>query len=122
MIFSSQASALPLPSFEMRQLVGPTEDQFFDNPTGKLIIPEVPESFYESFFDFGCGCGRIARQLLQQKPRPKKYVGIDLHPGMINWCKKFLAPHDSNFKFLHHDVYNVGFNNDLTKPHMLNLP
>jgi hypothetical protein len=61
-------------------------------------------------FDFGCGCGRIARQLMQQSPRPQRYVGIDLHRGMIEWCRENLAPHAPGFEFQHHDVFNPGLN------------
>jgi SAM-dependent methyltransferase len=94
----------------MRKLVGPVEDAAFDNPTHGLVYPYLDDRFYESVFDFGCGCGRVARQLILQKPRPSRYVGIDLHRGMIEWCRANLAPHAPNFAFEHHDVFNVGLN------------
>ena len=62
---------LPLPPLELRRMVGPVEPKYFDNPTGQPIIENIPIDKYESVLDFGCGCGRIARQLLQQKIRPK---------------------------------------------------
>jgi SAM-dependent methyltransferase len=102
--------ALPLPPPEMRALVGPTEPEAFDNPSGALVFPSLPLTAYERVFDFGCGCGRIARQLIQQRPRPFQYLGIDLHAGMIAWCNARLAPHARRFRFRHHDVFNVGFN------------
>ena len=101
---------LPLPPVEMRQLVAPTDPKFFDNPDHALVFPDIPLEKQASVFDFGCGCGRIARQLIQQEPRPKNYLGIDLHKGMIKWCVDNLKPHASGFDFLHHDVYNLGFN------------
>jgi SAM-dependent methyltransferase len=58
--------------------------------------------------DFGCGCGRIARQLLQQEDPPRKYLGIDIHKGMIRWDQDNLAL--GGFAFQHHDVYNRGLN------------
>ncbi len=86
---------------------GPTEPEAFDNPTGKPIYEGygLPPEGYDSVFDFGCGCGRLARKLLQQTPRPHRYVGIDVHRGMIEWCKENLSPVDPNFRFFHHDVY-----------------
>jgi len=67
----------------MRELVGPTDDAAFDNSSGDPVLGElVPEDRYRKVFDFGCGCGRLARQLLQQRRRPRRYVGIDLHRGM----------------------------------------
>lgn len=92
----------------MRRLVGPVEPEVFDNPTGGLVYAHLPEEAYESVFDFGCGCGRVARQLLQQDHRPRRYVGIDLHRGMVDWCRANLA--ESGFEFHHHDVYNYHYN------------
>lgn len=102
-------TALPIPPLEMRELVGPTDEAAFDNPAGKPIFGNAIElDLYESVFDFGCGCGRIARKLLQQTPRPDRYLGIDLHAGMIRWDIKNLAI--DGFEFQHHDVFNRSFN------------
>lgn len=105
---------LPIPSLEMRKLVGPTDVRAFDNPSGRPIYSEaglkIEEKYFESVFDFGCGCGRLARQLIQQKPVPKNYQGIDLHLGMIKWCQDNLTPFAPQFQFEHHDVFNAAFN------------
>ncbi len=101
---------LPLPPVEMRALVGPTEESAFDNPNGDPVFPDLPIELSDSVFDLGCGCGRLARQFLQQRPRPSRYVGLDLHAGMIRWDSQQLTPVDPNFTFIHHDVYQVGFN------------
>ena len=100
---------IPIPPLEMRRMVGPTDMEAFDNPSGEPIYTEfgLSHDVYESVFDFGCGCGRIARQLLQQNPRPHRYVGIDVNSEMIDWCKKHLSPIDTNFQFFHHDVYSL---------------
>jgi len=104
-------STLPLPPLPLRQLVGPTEDHFFDNPGGAPIFgADLPPEAYDSVLDFGCGCGRLARQLIQQRPRPRRYVGLDLHAGMIEWCRRHLAVHAPGFEFQHHDVRNLGLN------------
>ena len=106
----------------MRELVGPTEPAMFDNPTGTLVYPYLPAESYRAVFDFGCGCGRVARQLIQQSPRPTRYLGIDLHAGMIRWCRDNLAPHAAGFDFQHHDIGNVGLNPGAGKPHMSPFP
>jgi SAM-dependent methyltransferase len=108
---------LPLPPLELRRLVGPEDASQFDNPTGEIILPDVDARYFERVFDFGCGCGRLARQLIQQKPRPERYVGVDLHRRMVDWCQNHLTPYDRNFSFIHHDVYNAGFNPQGKKPH-----
>jgi SAM-dependent methyltransferase len=106
--------ALAYPPVEMRALIGTTDTQAFDNPEGKLVFNYLDfgqdPAVYERVFDFGCGCGRMARQFLLQRPQPKHYVGIDLHAGMIRWCKANLEPAASGFEFHHHDVFNVSFN------------
>lgn len=114
--------SLPIPPLEFRRMVGPIEESFFDNPTGDLVIQDIPSDNYASVLDFGCGCGRIARQLLQQKPRPKRYLGFDLNPKLIDWCQRELAPHDPAFVFEHHDVFNPTFNPDPKKPSWLPMP
>ncbi len=96
----------PIPPLEYRRMVGRTKVSDFDNPTGELIYPDVPEDLYETVFDFGCGCGRVARQLLQQKVRPSRYVGIDIDRAAVRWCTDNLSPLDPNFRFYHHDIYD----------------
>lgn len=112
----SSRDSLPFPPFEMRELVGPTDLSAFDNPSRKLAYDYLDPAVYEKVFDFGCGCGRVARQMMLQNPSPKMYVGIDLHPGMIRWCQRNLQPVAPNFTFFHHDVYHVRFNPVLGKP------
>ena len=104
-------ASIPMPPLELRRMVGPTDPEAFDNPSSEPIYAGygLPVDVYESVFDFGCGCGRVARQLLQQNPRPRRYVGIDVHRGMIDWCKQHLSPRDPNFEFFHHDVYAPGY-------------
>jgi SAM-dependent methyltransferase len=115
-------TSLPLPPAEMRALVGLTDPAYYDNPSGGLVYPHLEPRVYAKVFDFGCGCGRVARQLIQQRPCPTHYVGVDLHRGMIEWCKANLAPGAPGFEFHHHDVYNVGFNPGPDKPMTAPLP
>jgi SAM-dependent methyltransferase len=95
--------ALPLPPPEMRALVGPREEAAFDNPSGDPLFEDLPA---QRIFDFGCGCGRVARQLIQQREQPERYVGVDLHPGMVAWARENLAPAAPQFAFHHIDVHN----------------
>jgi SAM-dependent methyltransferase len=113
---------LPLPPHEMRTLVGPTDPSLFDNPEGNLVFPGLKPTQFRSVLDFGCGCGRVARQLIQQGPRPERYVGLDLHAGMIKWCDRNLTPHAPGFEFRHHDVFYNAFNPGRGKPLHAPLP
>jgi SAM-dependent methyltransferase len=106
-----QAVNIPMPPLELRQTAWPGDPAAFDNAGSQPIYAGygLSPDAYESVFDFGCGCGRQARQLLQQNPRPRRYGRIDVHRGMIDWCQRNLTPIDSNFQFLHHDVYAPGY-------------
>jgi len=107
---SVSAGRLPVPPFEMRELVGPSTVEAFDNPARGLVYQYLPVQAYEEVFDFGCGCGRVARQLILQRPQPRRYLGIDLHRGMVAWCRKNLSPIVPQFQFAHHDVFMTNFN------------
>lgn len=107
---STRQPELPIPPRKMRELVGELDAAAWDNADGGLVHPDLPESAYRSVFDFGCGCGRIARQLIQQRARPRRYLGIDLHRGMIEWCRENLSPTAPEFEFVHHDVFSRGLN------------
>ena len=100
-------AALPLPPMELRYQIGPLDDADYDNPGGTPILDAfgVPHEAYRAVFDFGCGCGRQARQMLQQQLRPRRYVGVDIQRRVIDWCQNNLATVDPAFRFLHHDVY-----------------
>jgi SAM-dependent methyltransferase len=113
----------PLPPYELRRLVC-HDDSLFELPTnGALAFPYVKdESLYRAVFDFGCGCGRIARQLLVQDPRPERYIGIDIHKGMVAWCQNNLSPLDSAFEFHHHDVWNLGLGPDNSRNSTASFP
>jgi len=111
----SPDSLIPVPPLDLRTMIGPPELEFFENATGEPIFPTLPTDAYEAVFDFGCGCGRSARLLLQQKySRPRRYVGIDIHRGMIDWCANHLSPIAPDFLFLHHDVWSPGYGRDNT--------
>lgn len=106
---------LPMPPLEMRRLVGLTDEAAFDNPAGELTLPGVEAAQYAHVLDFGSGCGRIARRLIQQRPQPSSYLGLDIHRGMVDWCARNLTPHAPHFRFAHLDAFNPGLNPSGTK-------
>jgi SAM-dependent methyltransferase len=101
---------LPEPSEEMRRLIGNTDRARFETPLGREVLIGLPEEAFDSVLDFGCGCGRLARWLIQRSPRPRRYLGIDLHAGMVQWCRTNLTPVAPEFEFQHQDVFNAGLN------------
>jgi SAM-dependent methyltransferase len=103
---------IPIPPVGLRRTVGVEGPEFFENPHRALVFGDAvePES-YRSVFDFGCGCGRIARQMMLQRHHiPEKYLGIDLYKPSIDWCSRNLTPINRNFRFHHHNFFNAGLN------------
>lgn len=52
--------------------------------------------------DIGCGCGRVARHLLDSPIAA--YAGFDRHPGMIEWAQAHIGTRDGRFEFRFVDV------------------
>lgn len=60
----------------------------------------------DRIFDVGCGNGRAAIPLVG---RIKKYLGLDILLGSIEYCRKAFAPWPE-FEFIHLDVKNAQYN------------
>jgi SAM-dependent methyltransferase len=116
------AADLPMPPLAYRVWVGPVDEDSYENPSGSPVYPDFPPERYDSVFDFGCGCGRVARQLILQRPRPRRYVGIDVHPELIDWCRANLEPAADGFHFHHHDVFDSLVNPGADKPDVMPFP
>ncbi|WP_417768906.1 class I SAM-dependent methyltransferase [Stappia sp.] len=48
--------------------------------------------------DIGCGCGRLAAALADSRP-DVDYVGIDIVPGLIDFCRKNITESVPSFNF-----------------------
>ncbi len=60
--------------------------------------------------DIGCGCGRIARVLVNNR-HITRYIGFDVIPENIKWCQQFIQePHPGRFEFYHYDLYSKEYN------------
>jgi SAM-dependent methyltransferase len=111
---STTVSLPPLPPPEFRKLVGPIEEKYWRNESHSLFLEDFPlfkshtemRSIHERVFDFGCGPGRLAIQMLTARERPKRYLGIDVSRKLIDWCRENLTVYDHSFEFQHHDVYS----------------
>jgi SAM-dependent methyltransferase len=101
---------LPLPPLEFRHLVGPTDPAEFDAASVVAQLEQLPPDLFASVFDFGCGCGRLARQLMLNGRMPLHYLGVDPHKGMIAWCRDNISARVPQFQFRHHDVFQEFMN------------
>jgi SAM-dependent methyltransferase len=93
-------------------MVGPTEPDAFDDSGLQVILEPFPREAYDFLLDFGCGCGRLARQLMRCGKRPRRYLGIDAHRGMVHWCRDNITSRAPEFDFRHHDVFQEFMNPD----------
>lgn len=60
--------------------------------------------------DIGCGCGKMARNLLYH-PYVKKYIGVDVYAPNIDFCLEHIAPRSGGqFEFHFLDVYSEAYN------------
>lgn len=110
---SGLANQIPLSPPEYRHNVGAVDPKRYENPSGDLIYPIIAPHYYRKFFDFGYG--RVARNLALQKIAPERYLGIDLHKGMIEWCQQSLTLKLPHYRFEHHNVYRVHMDKRLRK-------
>ncbi|MEM9598224.1 MAG: methyltransferase domain-containing protein [Acidobacteriota bacterium] len=95
---------IPLPPEEYMRLVcgdQPGLAQHFDE-LGQEVVERLRSHGLlkpgARLLDVGCGCGRIARRLLDES-QLASYTGFDRHPGMIDWCQRHLTPLDDRFTF-----------------------
>ena len=62
--------------------------------------------------DLGCGIGRLALPLTQFLTPEAGYIGVDVHPEGIEWCRRMICPAYRNFRFIRldirHPIYNPG--------------
>ena len=103
---------LPLPSEEYMRLVsgaGPDDlEAHFEWVGGVLAAMLKNAEMLEPgsrLLDIGCGCGRVARHLLDAPLA--EYAGFDRHPGMIEWAQANIGARDDRFRFQHVDVVSV---------------
>lgn len=99
-----------MPPVELRRSVGTESEAAFANPSGRLAFGlDVPAENYARVLDFGCGCGRVARQmLLQSEDVPHRYLGLDLYEPSVAWTRANLVR--DGFEFRHLNIWNAGFN------------
>jgi SAM-dependent methyltransferase len=105
----NQQATLPMPPMIFKTLVcGPTTTDDFEAVGGWLLSVLDHQDMLKDgidLLDVGCGCGRLARFLLE---RPVgSYTGFDRHKGMVDWCEREITSRDPRFRFDHFELKSV---------------
>jgi SAM-dependent methyltransferase len=100
---------IPMPPVEFQSLVcGPGSEHLFE-AAGRglrdLLRQHAMLTPGASVLDIGCGCGRLARYLLELPIG--SYVGFDRHKGMVAWCAQEIGSRDPRFRFDYFDLKSV---------------
>jgi SAM-dependent methyltransferase len=100
----------PLPSAELMGTVGAADIENFlvVGDAWSQVVTRLVSSTAR-VLDVGCGCGRIARFLLNA--RELRYVGLDIMEPSVAWCRDHLAPlAGGRFEFHHVDAHSEHYN------------
>ncbi|MBN2243022.1 MAG: class I SAM-dependent methyltransferase [Acidobacteria bacterium] len=101
---------LPLPCDELIRSTGPTTLEMFligAEAQFQLVSRFLPQN--PSVLDIGCGCGRIARFLTSI--HGIRYVGFDVLPYSIQWCRTAFDPlFGECMRFEHFDGFSKAYN------------
>ncbi|MCB0940589.1 MAG: class I SAM-dependent methyltransferase [Mycobacterium sp.] len=73
--------------------IGRVQDwQFYeDRAIARLVADCVPQNAHV-IFEFGCGTGRLAANMLRLLPPTARYLGVDVSPVMVGLATDRLAP------------------------------
>ena len=92
------STGAPIPPPELRAQVAGIDDKEWFTESGKRSVADLRRALaaggrgldtFGHVLDFGCGCGRMARWLLDEPGL--QYTGIDIDQALIDWCKNNLS-------------------------------
>ncbi len=64
---------------------------FYEDATINRLVAKAALAGDQAIFEFGCGTGRLAANLLAALPSSVNYLGVDISPVMINLATRRLA-------------------------------
>jgi SAM-dependent methyltransferase len=65
---------------------------FYEDATISRLVAHATLGGDQNIFEFGCGTGRLAANLLGTLPASVSYLGVDISPVMTNLATSRLAP------------------------------
>ena len=101
---------IPFPCDELIRSTGPTSLEMYligADTQFQLVSRFLPPN--PSVLDIGCGTGRIAHLLTTI--HGLRYIGFDVLPGSVQWCKATFDPlFGDRMRFVHFDGYSKAYN------------
>jgi SAM-dependent methyltransferase len=106
-----------IPPYSLRRMVGAPPFDF----SGDLYRLQGPRwlshlsgvgalASASSILDIGCGCGRVAGEILAHKKPEVRFVGFDIRKDLIDWAQAHLQPQFENARFFLADLHNARYN------------
>jgi SAM-dependent methyltransferase len=65
---------------------------FYEDTAINRLVAQAHLAADQTIFEFGCGTGRFAANLLENLPGSVHYLGVDISPVMIDMATRRLAP------------------------------
>lgn len=89
---ASLSHGIPFPPASLMWSIGaPSLDSFLAIANAWNHLANRFLSEEACVLDAGCGCGRVARPLVQN-PRVRRYIGFDVIRENVAWCREYIAP------------------------------
>ncbi len=102
---------IPLPPEELMGIVGARTIENFlivADAWAQVVSRYTPKN--ASVLDIGCGCGRTARSLVTNR-WITRYIGFDVVPAHIDWCRRYIAPQwQGTAEFHCFDLHSLKYN------------
>jgi SAM-dependent methyltransferase len=102
--------ALPVPPVHLR-FMGESDERFV--ATARTLAAVLGHSGLQpgsDVLDVGCGYGRLAVGLLDDRSFTGTYLGFDILPRHVAWCANVITAADQRFAFRHLDLLNQRYN------------
>lgn len=92
--FSPSAGALcdVITSSPMSTWIGAGDARQIGWTNAQIVRRLAPWPAAPTVFDFGCGLGRTAVGVLDQLGGAGRFIGVDIVPGMIDFCRQQITP------------------------------
>lgn len=84
---------------EMNGWVGGADPKLAGIFTVAALLQRLSIGPHSKVLDFGCGIGRVALELLGRDNRAAHYVGFDIVPALVDFCRTEIAPFCPNTTF-----------------------